>query len=107
MIHNANIALSCNSDGNDFIQNTPLNDHISSVHERKKPYTSHDCNASFFKKGYLNEHISSNHENKKKMQLVPLTDARFQMVIENWKFMVIRSLWNVNFVALLILVKVI
>ena len=92
MIHNENIALSCNSDGNDFIQNTPLNDHISSVHERKKPYTSHDCNASFFKKGYLNEHISSNHENKKKMQLVPLTDARFQMVIENWEFMMIRSL---------------
>ena len=42
MIHNANIALSCNSDGNDFIQNTPLNDHISSVHERKKPYTCHE-----------------------------------------------------------------
>ena len=40
MIHNENIALSCNTDGNDFIQNTSLNEHISSVHERKKPYTS-------------------------------------------------------------------
>ena len=43
----------------------------------------------FSKKTYLNEHISSNHENKKKMQSVPLTDARFQMVIENWEFMMI------------------
>ena len=40
----------------------------------------------FSKKAYLNEHISSNHENKKKMQSVPLTDARFQMVIENCQF---------------------
>ena len=46
----------------------------------------------FLKKAYLNEHISSNHENKKKMLLVPLRDARFQMVIENWEFMMIRSL---------------
>ena len=63
-----------------MIHESPLNKHKSSVHERKKPYTCQDCNACFYKKADLNEHISSIHTDKKKLQSVPLTNFRFELI---------------------------
>ena len=40
----------------DFLQNIPLNKHISSLHERKKPFNCSDCNTNFETKHKLNDH---------------------------------------------------
>lgn len=72
----------CDDYEKQFVQNSPLNTHISSVHEGKKPYFFDICNNYFNKKAKLNEHIASTHSDKKKLQSLPLTDSRLKMIKE-------------------------
>ena len=48
-----------------FAQKVSLNGHIASVHEEKRPYKCHICDAIFAYKPNLNGHILSVREEKK------------------------------------------
>ena len=42
--------FTCDNYEKGFVQNIPLNNHISSVHEGNRPYLCNDCNKTFEKK---------------------------------------------------------
>ena len=84
-----------------FRTNLRSNRHIASVHEKKKP---------FFKQSYEETYCIYVHEKRKPFNCKICFQTFFQNYYQIYillQFMMIRSLWNVNFVALLILVKVI
>ena len=60
--------LSCEICNKTFSTKGNLKKHVSSVHERKKPFECEICNKVFFEKGTLKIHISSVHEKKKSFE---------------------------------------
>ena len=41
------IVVNCNEGGKEFYQECPLNGHVETVHEEKKPFNCNDCGKAF------------------------------------------------------------
>ena len=57
--------LECSICDANFTQRGKLNRHISTVHEKKKPFKCSICDCSFSSKHYMNTHVASVHGGKK------------------------------------------
>ena len=51
------IVVNCNDGGKEFSQERPLNGHIETVHEEKKPLNCNDCGKAFSQRRSLNGYI--------------------------------------------------
>ena len=64
--------------GKSFAQKKTLDQHISDVHEKLKPYKCDDCGESFAQKSSLDKHIASQHREDLKLVKCPDCDLKFK-----------------------------